>query len=165
MGLFDFLFGKTDEQDKTTAYGRINKEDTNEGMDFTQAQKMREAFLSVMSQDDEDRAFNAASGLMLKGAFQQTIEAYQHLAEKYPTRLGDCESQIGAAYHFQKQYDRAIEYYLSAEKNGADSSMMDDNIWEACLAAFKKNTDKTYIHKYLELRPNGSYIKKANKLL
>jgi tetratricopeptide (TPR) repeat protein len=165
MGLFDFLFGKKDPQDKATTFGRINEEEASEGMSFEQAQKMREAFLAVMSQDDEDRAFNAASGLMLKGAFEQTIEAYENLAEKYPDRLADCESQIGAAYHFLKQYDKAIACYLSAEKNGADSGMMDDNIWEACLAAFKKTNDKLYINKYLTLRPNGSYLKKANKLL
>ena len=165
MGLFDFLFGKKEDKGGATTYGRINEEEAEHGLSFEQAQKLRDSFLSVMSQDDEDRAFNAAAGLMLKGAFQQTIEAYQSLAEKYPSRLGDCESQIGAAYHFLKQYDKAIEYYRSAEKNGADRSTMDDNTWEACLAAFKKTNDKSYINKYLELYPNGNYVKKANKLL
>jgi tetratricopeptide (TPR) repeat protein len=165
MGLFDFLFGKKNDKDVATTYGRISEEDSTQGLSFEQAQTMRDAFLSVMSQDDEDRAFNAAAGLMLKGAFQPTIEAYQELAKKYPERVGDCESQIGAAYHFLKQYDTAIDYYLSAEKNGADRHMMDDNIWEACLAAFKKSNDKAHIQKYLELRPLGNYIKKANKLL
>jgi tetratricopeptide (TPR) repeat protein len=165
MGLFDFLFGRKNDKGGEASYGRISEEDTTQGLSFEQAQIMRGAFLSVMSQDDEDRAFNAAAGLMLKKAFQPTIEAYQELAKKYPERVGDCESQIGAAYHFLQKYDTAIEYYLSAEKNGADRRMMDDNIWEACLAAFTKSNDKAYIQKYLELRPTGNYTKKANKLL
>ncbi|MCU0436388.1 MAG: hypothetical protein MUC49_00635 [Raineya sp.] len=163
MGLLDFLFGK--KNDKQQVYTRLDDESFQKGLNVEKAQKMRDAFLAVMTQDDEDKAFNAASGLMLKGAFQETIEAYQDLANKYPNRKGDCESQIGAAYHFLKKYDKAIEFYISAEQNGADTNMMDDNIWEACFAAYKLTEDKIHIRKYLEIRPSGSYVKKANKFL
>ncbi|KOY86187.1 hypothetical protein AD998_08520 [bacterium 336/3] len=163
MGLFDFLFGK--KNNKESVYTHLDENSFQQGLNVEKAQKMREAFLAVMTQDDEDKAFNAASGLMLKGAFNETIEAYQELAQKYPNRKGDCESQIGAAYHFLKKYDKAIEYYISAEKNGADQSMMDDNIWEACFAAYKATEDKKHMKQYIEIRPTGNYVKKANKFL
>jgi tetratricopeptide (TPR) repeat protein len=163
MGLLDFLFGK--KNDKQHVYARLDDENFQQGLNVEKAQKMRDAFLAIMIQDDEDKSFNAASGLMLKGAFNETIEAYQDLAQKYPHRKGDCESQVGAAYHFLKNYDKAIECYVSAERNGADANMMDDNIWEACLAAYQITEEKNYIRQYLEIRPNGNYVKKAKKFL
>lgn len=164
MGFFDFLKPKKKEETDQNAMGFISK-DGKKGMSFEEAQDMREHFLSVMSQDDRNKEFNAAAGLMLKKAFDTGIEAYELLAKKYPDSLGLCESQIGAAYFFKEEYEKAIEYYIAAMNHGENKDMMDDNIWEAYEVLFQNTKDKEYLAKYLGLFPQGSYAAKAKKMM
>ena len=77
---------------------------------------------------------------------------------------GDAESQIGAAHYFLGDFHKAIEFYVAARTHGADESMMDDNLWEACEALVNKG-EKAAAQRYLELCPEGSYVKKAKKAL
>lgn len=131
---------------------------------FDGAKQEREKFLSKVSTDPESDAVNAASGLMLDRKYAECIGAYAALIEKYPHRRGDAESQIGAAHYFLGDLHQAIEFYVSARTHGADASMMDDNLWEACEALVKKG-ERSAAQKYLELCPDGSYVKKAQKAL
>jgi len=179
MGLFDFFkSGKKpaenslkgfvrDEEGHPHAgdvHGTVLDPEKGKDMTFEEANQLREKFLASANQDSESQAFNQASGLMLQKAFKESIVAYQVLAEKYPERKATCESQIGAGYYFLNDYDQAIEYYVAARDHGEDTSMMDDNIWEACETAYKKKNDIAYIQKYKILCPDGSYLKKANKI-
>lgn len=159
MGFFDFFKSKKNEQ---MGFVSDNKQ---KGMSFEEANALRDSFLSIMSQDDRSKQFNAAAGMLLKKAYDPCIEAYTLLGEKYPDELGLCESQIGAAYYFKEEYEKAVEYYVAAMNHGSDASMMDDNIWEAYEVLYQKTQDKSYIEKYKALFPNGSYISKANKIL
>ena len=163
MGLFNFFKKKQTAKTETT-FGFVS-EDGKKGISMDKAQYLQEVFLSTMQQDDMSAQFNAAAKLMMNQSYQGCIEAYSALAERYPDRKGDCQSQIGAAYFFLGDYDQAIENYLAARENGMDADMMDDNIWEACETLYKKTQDKTPISKYMEYCPNGSYAKKANKIL
>ena len=165
MGLFDFLKSKKNKNTETV-YGFASKEaESGKGLDQDQLQALRDELLSVMSTNDRNKEFNFASGLMLKGAYQACIEAYEKLTEKYPDSQATNESQIGAAYFFLGDYEKAVDYYLAARDHGMDADMMDDNLWEAFEVLYKKNGDKKHIERYLELCPGGSYVKKANKLL
>ncbi len=101
---------------------------------------------------------------MLDQKYEQCIAAYKAVAEKYPDELGNAESQIGAAQYFLGDFNGAITSYVAARTHGADESMMDDNIWEACEALVKKG-EKSAAQRYLELCPQGSYVKKAQKAL
>ncbi|WP_196888984.1 tetratricopeptide repeat protein [Aureivirga sp. CE67] len=114
--------------------------------------------------NDEDSLLRAASSALTNSEFEKSIEYYNKLVANYPENKGLYYSQIGAAHYFLNDFHKAIEYYLLAKKNG-DTEMMDDNIWEACEAIYKKDQDKKAIEKYLEYYPNGSYAKKANKIL
>jgi len=103
---------------------------------------------------------------MTSGKFDKSIQLYQKLADTYLEKKGLYLSQVGAAYYFLEDYATAIEYYIKAKENGADSAMIDDNVWEACETIYETDkTDKTAIEKYLEYYPNGNYTKKAKKLL
>lgn len=137
---------------------------TSTEADFDAAKKEREKFLSNVTTDAESDAFNAASALMLDRKYVECIAAYEALALKYPERMGDAHSQIGAARYFLGDFHKAIESYVAARTHGADGSMMDDNLWEACEALIKKG-EKTAAQRYLELCPDGSYVKKAQKAL
>jgi tetratricopeptide (TPR) repeat protein len=132
--------------------------------DFDAAKQERAKFLSTVSTDSESDAVNAASGLLLDQKYLECIAAYEALAAKYPHRKGDADSQIGAAHYFLGDFNKAIEFYVSARTHGADESMMDDNLWEACEALVKKG-DKAAAQRYLELCPSGSYVKQAKKAL
>jgi hypothetical protein len=105
--------------------------------------------------------------LLATQKFDEAIAAYEAIAADFPHRRGDAESQIGAAYYFKGDYIRAIELYVAARENGADSDMMDDNIWEAVetLANATKDADakRRWLARYLELCPRGKYQKYALK--
>ncbi len=111
---------------------------------------------------------------MTSKKFQESLDLYKKLSENYPSNKGLYESQVGAAYYFLGEYEKAVEYYISAMNNGGSKSMMDDNIWEAAEAFSKLDillengsiiNPKNLIEKYLELFPNGSYAKKAKNIL
>lgn len=163
MGLFDFLkSGK--KENKAMEHGFISG--GGKGLSFEEANKAREAFMQLIdTSDDQSKLFNAASGMMLGKNFDGAIEAFGKLAEKYPERAETCESQIGAAWYFKGDYDKAINHYVNALNKGADAGMMDDNVWEAAEALYNKNNDKAPIQKYLSIFPDGQYVKKANKLM
>ena len=143
--------------------GSLFKKTSSEA-DFDEAKRERAKFLAVTPTDEESDASNIASGLMLDRKYLECIAAYEAFAAKYPERRGDADSQIGAAHYFLGDFHKAIEFYVSARTNGADESMMDDNLWEACEALVKKG-EKTAAQRYLELCPQGSYLKKAQKAL
>lgn len=144
--------------------GSLFKKTTTEA-DFDAAKAERAKFLSKSGPGDNETAeANHASGLMLDRKYAECIAAYEALAAKYPERRGDADSQIGAAHYFLGDFHKAIEFYVSARKNGADESMMDDNLWEACEALVKKG-EKAAAQRYLELCPEGSYVKQAKKAL
>lgn len=148
MGLFDSLFGKK----------KITLEEANEE---------NKEFISKNTEpkNDEDSLMRQASSALTNGEFEKSIELYKNLASDYPEKKGVYLSQVGVAFYFLNDFNKAIEYYLNAKENGADSDMMDDNTWEACEAIYKNESDKTALEKYLNYFPNGSYAKKAKKIL
>ncbi|MEO1299940.1 MAG: hypothetical protein AAFW75_30055 [Cyanobacteria bacterium J06636_16] len=160
MGLFNF--SKERQTRAIGAHGFVCK---HRGISFEEAQQARAKFLAVLDQDDESAAFNAATELLISQAFRESITAHTKLLEKYPNRKGHCQSQIGAAYYFLEDYPLAINFYVAARKHGADAEMMDDNIWEACEAIYKRENDKSAIARYKQLCPSGNYRKQASEIL
>jgi len=74
---------------------------------------------------------NAASKLMLTGAYEEAAHAFREIADAHPEARGDCFGNIGAAHYFVGRYREAIDWYQAAIQNGADPTMMQDNIVEA----------------------------------
>ena len=148
MGLFDSLFGK-------------------KKMTLEEADKKNDAFIAKnpIAKNDENEMMRNASKLMTSGKYSESIDLYKKLSDDFPQNKGLYESQIGAAYYFLGDYDNAIKYYVSGMNNGGDKRMMDDNIWEATEALYNKTKDKSKLEQYITLFPNGSYKKKAEKLL
>jgi len=120
MGLFDFIFGKTKKD--LESLDQINDEliKNNPG-----------------TADDEQAYLKRASKLLTSQHFKEAIQAYSEMCEKFPANKGVYQSQIGAAWYFLGNFEKAIDFYKQAKENGADASMMDDNIQEA-LDALKK---------------------------
>jgi tetratricopeptide (TPR) repeat protein len=148
MGLFDFLFGK-------------------KKMTLETADKINDKYTAQnpVAVDSENELMRKAAKSMSSGNFTEAIDLYTELAGKYPQKKGLYEGQVGAAYYFLGDYAKAIESYTSALNNGGDKSMMDDNIWEATEAIYGQTKDKKAVEEYVALFPNGSYKKKAEKLL
>ncbi|GAA4275588.1 tetratricopeptide repeat protein [Aquimarina mytili] len=148
MGLFSFLFGK-------------------KKMTLEQANQKNQEYVAQNPEpkNDENAMMRQASIMLTSGKFEEAIELYKKLAENYPENKGLYLSQVGAAWYFLNDFQKAIQYYKEARENGANESMMDDNIWEASEAIYKNNNDKNAIEKYLEYYPDGSYVKKAKKIL
>ncbi|MCI5057949.1 MAG: hypothetical protein MRY83_17680 [Flavobacteriales bacterium] len=149
MGFFAKIFGKKDS------------------MTLEEANDINQQYIedNPTPTDDENGLLRRASSALTSGSFKEAVQIYEEMAEKFPESKGMYLSQVGAAYYFLNEFDKAIEYYISARDHGADASMMDDNIWEACEAIYKNTNEINSIQRYLELCPNGSYTKKANKLI
>ncbi|MDD3877084.1 MAG: hypothetical protein PHT69_10710 [Bacteroidales bacterium] len=147
MGLFDFLFKK-------------------KSLTLEEADKLNDTFIAKnpIPKDDENSMMRQAAKLMSGQQFEDSIELYTKLAENYPANRGLYQSQIGAAYYFLADYNKAISFYTAALNNGADKGMMDDNIWEATEALFKQTGEKAHLDNYKLLFPEGNYVKKAEKL-
>ncbi len=150
MGFFDKLLGKE-----------------KESVTLKEADKLNDEFIAnnPIAKDTEDEMMRQASKFMTSGNFEESINLYKRMAEEYPDNRGLYESQVGAGYYFLGNYEEAINYYVSALKNGGDEDMADDNIWEATEVLYKQTGDKSHLEKYLELFPKGNYQKDASKLL
>lgn len=157
MGLFDALFGK-------------------KKMSLKNADQKNDEFIAKnpVPENDENELMRKASKLMTSEKYTESLELYKKLAEEYPANKGLYESQVGAAYFFLGEYENAVEHYVVSLNNGGDRDMMDDNIWEAAEAYSDLNiltedgsvvSPNGLIEKYLELFPEGSYAKKARKIL
>jgi hypothetical protein len=161
MGFLSSLFKKKAPEQYDTS---LNAKLTSEA-DFEAAKVAREKFLSIGgAQGGETAEVNAACGLMLDRKYDEVKPAWDAIAAKYPHRRGEADSQIGAAEFFKGDFHKAIEFYVSARSHGEDESTMDDNIWEACEALVKQG-EKSAAQRYLELCPDGSYVKQARKAL
>ncbi|MCT4615099.1 MAG: hypothetical protein N4A49_09535 [Marinifilaceae bacterium] len=102
---------------------------------------------------------------MTGGEFEKSINIYHKLAKDYPASKGLYLSQIGVGFYFMGDRNKAIEYYILALNNGADTDMIDDNVWEACEEIYEEEKNKAIIEKYLEYFPDGNYKKKAKKIV
>lgn len=131
------------------------------------ADKKNDAYIAKnpVAANSENELMRTASKLMTSRKFAESIEVYKKLVDEYPEKSGLYEGQVGAGYYFLGDYTQAIEHYVSAMNHGGDKSMMDDNIWEASEALFKKNGDKAALQDYLKLFPTGNHKKNAEKLL
>ncbi len=143
-------------------FGRKKKK-----VSLQEADKMNQEFIAnnPQAKDSEDALMRQASSAMTSGNFSNALALYTQMANEFPAKKGLYLSQVGAAHYFLEDYEAAIEAYVDARNNGMDESMIDDNIWEACETIYKKTDDKAALQKYLELCPNGGYVKKANKWL
>lgn len=144
MGFFDFIFGKNTLEDGA---------------------KLQDALRIETSGDDVSSRLNAAARLMTSRKFDEAIAAYDKIGVDFPDEAGTALGQIGAAYFFKGNFERAIAAYVTARDHGADAGMMDDNIWEACEALAKKEPAQKAAHfaRYLELCPAGRYVKQASR--
>ena len=148
MGIFDSLFGK-------------------KKLSLDEADKKNDAFLekNPVAKNEEDEMMRQAAKCMSSGLFTESLNRYVEMSDKFPHKKGLYLSQAGAACFFLQEYNTAIDYYTSALENGADSSMMDDNIWEAIEILFNNTKDKSHLERYLNIFPKGNYVKTAEKLL
>ncbi|MEM8534840.1 MAG: YbjN domain-containing protein [Chloroflexota bacterium] len=125
-----------------TMVGDISTNGISNGVSMDEAAHIQEGLLAhTEATDDVDEQINRAARLMTSQQYEQSIQAYEQIAEKYPDKQNICESQIGVAYYFLGEYEKAIQFYKQALEHGADAAMMADNIAEAEEALAKKNED------------------------
>jgi hypothetical protein len=109
------------------------------GMSLEEAAKVQAELMPHLETDAVGAKINAAALMLTSQRFDDCISAYQAIGVQHPEKLGTCQGQIGACYFFKGEYSAAIKSYVSAKENGADVSMMDDNIQEAQEALAQAN--------------------------
>lgn len=122
--------------------------------------------LSKLLQNNRlNTAINYACQLLTQEHYHQSIDSFEQIMLHAPNQKGLCENQIGAAYFFLDQYDKAIEAYLRSLDYGFDIKMLDYNIWEAAEVHFQNSGDNSLIKVYLQYFPNGNASTTAQQLL
>ncbi len=126
MNLFRKRPRKAKEDDRQSdSFHAFVSDQSEKGLSLEQAKELQEKIFATLSEtDDVNTKVNAAARLMTSGQFEACIQAYEHIATAHPQELPTCESQIGAAYYFLGQYEKAIEYYQRALEHGADPEMI-----------------------------------------
>ncbi len=101
--------------------------------DFAKMQAQQEGLLGRLApgQLPESEAINAAARKLVAQDFDGAISAYDDVAARFPHRAADAHGQIGAAWFFKRDYDRALWHYRRAIELGAPSAAMEQNIREA----------------------------------
>lgn len=119
----------------------------------------------LITKKDEKEILLLAYNFFENKKFDKSIETFKLLSEVYPNNKGYYLSQMGLSYYFLDDYVKAIEIYNNALKHGADTQMIDDNIWEATEALYEESKDKSFIERYVLTFPEGKYRKRAVRLL
>ena len=117
-----------------------------------EALEMQQQILSVMNSSDFGVKISAASRLLLGGAHQEAIAAYEQIASAHPDRIGICQIGIGAAHYFLGNYEIAIDFYERALANGEDPTTIDDNIEEARQAIAKLDHHRRWLDLWSDAR-------------
>ncbi len=177
MGLFDFLFGKNkkenvnvqhseEDPNHVQVYAKVS-DGTAEGMPVEEAVGLMEEMKKVLESNDLGKLSAYNMQLMNAQQYDQMIAFNQQIITQYPetNAVGNSHNFIGVAHFFKKEYAKAIEHYRLSAAHGIDINMVDDNVWEATEKLYKETGDPSYLEDYKEKSPEGSYIKKANKLL
>lgn len=101
--------------------------------DFGALQKQQAEIFDRLApgQLPESEAINAAAKKLVAQDFDGAIAAYEDVAARFPHRAADAHGQIGAAWFFKRDYDRALHHYRKAIELGAPRAEMADNIREA----------------------------------
>ena len=105
------------------------------------AHTQEELLFNAEATNDVNNKVNLAARLMTSQQYELCIQAYERIVQAHPEEQSTCESQIGVAYFFLGDYEKAIQFYKQALEHGADPGMMADNIAEAEEALAKKNED------------------------
>lgn len=112
------------------------------------------------SADDEIQKMGS---LMAAGRYDEVIQGYRCLMESRPGDRALFTDQIGAAYFFKGEYQKAMACYIEAAQGRVASA--DFNLWEVCELLYKKEKDVQHLQTYLEHFPQGENRKAAEKLL
>lgn len=101
--------------------------------DFGALQKQQAELFGRLapSQLPESDAINAAAKKLVAQDFDGAIAAYEEVAARFPHRAADAHGQIGAAWFFKRDHDRALFHYRKAIELGAPADRMADDIREA----------------------------------
>jgi len=112
------------------------------GVSQEEVKALQENFFKSFQAEDASPSnlINLAAQLSAKGLYQESIEAYEKLLERYPQSEADVHNGIGANYYFLRQYEKAIAHYLQAYDAGLHPEMADYNVWEACLALIENTS-------------------------
>jgi|GEM_PF-1686311 len=119
-------------------------------------------FLNNRSQGEQ---IQLADKLLREGPFEASIQMYQALIQKYPEERDRYENGIGSAYLKLGDYQKAIEYYITARSHGMHPDITDKHIWDAC-QKHHRVTGATYLlESYFHYCKDGKYTAHVKDLL
>lgn len=115
---------------KAQVWAKVKEEDPS-GLSHEEAADLQARAESTLSSDTVEMKMAAAVKLLTAKRYAECIEAYRRIGAEHADRWGDCLANMGAAYFFLGEYEKAITCYTQAMKHGVDPVMMQDNIDEA----------------------------------
>jgi tetratricopeptide (TPR) repeat protein len=97
--------------------------------DFEELKRVQEEALGKFTATGVDAEINAAAQKLVSQDFDGAIAEYARIKSHSPENAGLCEHQIGVAWFFKGDFEKAIEHYTNAKSLGAPE--MDEEIEEA----------------------------------
>lgn len=155
--------------------GQLGLAKADQAVEQQAAQPERSAlfqdFVEVYSQqgNDADTCMRSAGRLMASHYYDDCLEAYRLLQQRFPERRCVCELKTGATYVLMGEYESAFRYFLAAKVHGADEEESERRIWDACTGILSKavsNRQKAEcVDLYLRLFPQGAHVAEAREML
>lgn len=128
--------------DRAEVWAQVNENaDDDAALTPEQARELQEQIRAVVTGDEDagGKKFAAALALLTGRRYVECIESLRQIGADHAELWGECLANMGAAYFFLGEFDKAIACYTQAIKHGADEEMMQDNIAEAREAKGERN--------------------------
>lgn len=126
-------------------------------------------FLAAVHERDKLRAIQLATQLVQEGYYDEAIHAYKSLLEVFPEDQAFFENQIGRVYAKREEFDEALKFFIAARVHSFDPDVVDDEIFQICLAKCQKQPSasrkKMILNQYLILYPEGKHREEVKNLL
>ena len=123
--------------DQAQIWAKVNDDDAS-SLSHEEAARLQAQASSTLAGDNAEKKMAAATRLLTAKKYRDCIEAYRRIGTEHPDRWGDCLANMGAAYFFLGEFEKAIACYQQAIGHGVDEEMMRDNIDEAREAQIKR---------------------------
>lgn len=125
--------------DQAQVWAKVNENDPSSMSHEEAAALQKQAESALTSTEPVEKRMAAAVKLLTAKKYRECIEAYRRIGADHPDRWGDCLANMGAAYFFLGDFEKAISCYTQAMTHGVDEEMMRDNIDEAREAQIKRS--------------------------
>jgi tetratricopeptide (TPR) repeat protein len=104
------------------------------------------------AQEEAKKVIKAAEALQAEGKYDEAIQKFEELAEKFPTTEGTVALYIGQAYENKGEMDKAKEAYEKALENDPNSAIALKKLGDMAVKAYEYEPAMEYYDRLLAIK-------------